>query len=109
MFPAGPAVSEFQQCIRGNCDVLHDHISKMMNDLNLERCRNIPKNTPGADWRCLEELVKADPEKTLFKVCWGCQLWLIQQPSACHHSHSLRCSSRQSQGTPQALPGLRTL
>ena len=75
-------MSEFQQCIRGNCDVLHDHISKMMNDLNLERCRNIPKNTPGADWRCLEELVKADPEKTLFKVCWSCHLWLIQQPPA---------------------------
>ena len=54
--------------------MLHDHISKMMNDLNLERCSNIPKNTPGADWRCLEELVKADPEKSLFKVCWGCQL-----------------------------------
>eukprot|EP00891_Asterochloris_glomerata_P001829 jgi/Astpho2/1829/fgenesh1_pm.00038_%23_4_t len=53
---SGPAVSEFQQFIRGNCNVLHDHISKMMNDLNLERCRNIPKNTPGADWRCLEEL-----------------------------------------------------
>ena len=83
--------------------MLHDHISKMMNDLNLERCRNIPKNTPGADWRCLEELVKADPEKTLFKVCWGCRLWLMQQPAiaatafvaaaASHGDHHRGCQS----------------
>ena len=47
----GPAVSAFQRMIRGDNNVLRDHICKEMNELNLERCRCIPKNTPGADWR----------------------------------------------------------
>lgn len=32
----------------------------------LRRC--IPKNCPGADWRVLEEIVKADPSREKFKV-----------------------------------------
>lgn len=48
---SGPAVSAFQRMIRGRASVLRDHICKEMNELNLERCRCIPKNTPGADWR----------------------------------------------------------
>ena len=39
-----------------------------MNALNLERCRCIPKNVPGADWRVLQELVAEDPSKELFQV-----------------------------------------
>ena len=48
--------------------VLRDHICKEMNELNLERCRCIPKNVPGADWRVLQEIVDAQPERTLYKV-----------------------------------------
>lgn len=64
---SGQPVSAFQRNIRGNSTLLTDHISKTMNELNLERCRCIPKNRPGADWRVLEEIVKADPSRELFK------------------------------------------
>ncbi|KAJ4965407.1 hypothetical protein NE237_017256 [Protea cynaroides] len=47
-------VSWFQKRIRGNMLVLYDHISKEMNELNLFRCRRIPKH-PGADWSDLPE------------------------------------------------------
>ena len=62
-----PPLSAFQRTIRGDCTVLTDHVSKTMNELNLERCRCIPKNCPGADWRVLEEVVKNDPSRELFK------------------------------------------
>lgn len=39
-----------------------------MNPLNLERCRCIPKNTPGADWRVLLEIVKNDPAREKYNV-----------------------------------------
>lgn len=68
MLAAGPPVSAFQKAIRGDCAVLHDHICKEMNELNLERCRCIPKNTPGADWRVLQEIVAANPDRTNYKV-----------------------------------------
>lgn len=32
-------VSAFQRAVRGGCPALYDHISKNMNELNLERCR----------------------------------------------------------------------
>ncbi len=48
--------------------MLRDHICKQMNELNLERCRCIPKEVPGADWRCLEQLVAQDPAREMFKV-----------------------------------------
>ncbi|KAK9918243.1 hypothetical protein WJX75_002529 [Coccomyxa subellipsoidea] len=64
---AGAPVSAFQKAIRGDCTVLHDHICKEMNELNLERCRCIPKNTPGADWRVLQEIVAANPDRTNYK------------------------------------------
>lgn len=64
----GPAISAFQKKIRGNCTVLQDHICKQMNELNLERCRCIPKEVPGADWRCLEQLVAQDPSREMYKV-----------------------------------------
>ena len=64
---AGPAISAFQRHVRGDCSRLTEHISKQMNELNLERCRCIPKNCPGADWRVLEEIVAADPSKAEFK------------------------------------------
>ena len=61
-------VSAFQRHVRGDCTVLTEHISKAMNELNLERCRCIPKDCPGADWRVLEQIVKADPTREKFKV-----------------------------------------
>jgi len=45
-------VSWFQKQIRGNMLALNDHISKEMNELNLIRCKRIPKR-PGCDWRDL--------------------------------------------------------
>lgn len=48
--------------------MLLDHISKNMNELNLERCRCIPVNTPGADWRVLQQIVADDPSRLLYKV-----------------------------------------
>ena len=65
---AGPAISAFQKAIRGDCEVLRDHICKEMNELNLERCRCIPKGVPGADWRVLQEIVAADPQRALVKA-----------------------------------------
>jgi len=52
--------------LRTNPPQLRDHICKEMNPLNLERCRCIPKNTPGADWRVLLEIVKNDPAREKF-------------------------------------------
>ncbi len=49
-----PPVSWFQKQIRGQEMILRDHISKEMNELNLERCKRIPK-CPGADWRSLPD------------------------------------------------------
>ncbi|CAL1381124.1 unnamed protein product [Linum trigynum] len=46
--------SWYQKQIRGNMAALTDHISKEMNELNLIRCKRIPKR-PGADWRDLPE------------------------------------------------------
>jgi hypothetical protein len=31
-------------------------------------CRCIPKDTPGADWRVLLEIVKSDPSREKFNV-----------------------------------------
>lgn len=50
-----PPVSWFQKQIRGNETALYDHIAKEMNELNLERCKHIPKY-PGADWRTLPDI-----------------------------------------------------
>lgn len=58
--------SAFQKMIRNGARVLRDHISKEMNELNLERCRCIPKDTPGVDWRFLLDLVEKDPSRATF-------------------------------------------
>ncbi|KAL0733706.1 hypothetical protein Bca4012_009916 [Brassica carinata] len=50
----GQPISWFQKEIRGDKIVLTDHICKEMNELNLIRCKKIPKR-PGADWRDLPE------------------------------------------------------
>uniref|UniRef100_A0A383WE52 Cytosine-specific methyltransferase n=1 Tax=Tetradesmus obliquus TaxID=3088 RepID=A0A383WE52_TETOB len=63
---SGPAVSAFQKLMRHKASELRDHICKEMNELNLERCRCIPKDTPGADWRTLLEIVKNDPSREKF-------------------------------------------
>ncbi|CAD5327804.1 unnamed protein product [Arabidopsis thaliana] len=47
-------VSWFQKEMRGSMTVLTDHICKKMNELNLIRCKKIPK-TPGADWQDLPD------------------------------------------------------
>lgn len=47
-------ISWFQKEIRGDNIALTDHICKEMNELNLIRCKKIPKR-PGADWRDLPE------------------------------------------------------
>ena len=60
--------------MRDGAAALTHHIAKEMNELNLERCKCIPTNTPGADWRCLEALVRDDPSREKFKV---------RQPAGC--------------------------
>lgn len=65
---AGPAVSAFQKKIRGQETVLRDHICKEMNAMNLERCKCIPKEQPGADWRVLQQIVRDDPSRAMFQV-----------------------------------------
>lgn len=68
-FPSLKQTSAFQKAVRGEAGTpLYDHISKNMNELNLERCRCIPKGVPGADWRVLEEIVKNDPSREKFNV-----------------------------------------
>jgi len=64
----GPAESEFQRRTRGEQAVLLDHVCKTMNPLNLQRCKCIPVNTPGADWRVLLEITKQDPSREKFQV-----------------------------------------
>ena len=65
---AGPAVSAFQKKIRGEETELREHICKEMNALNLERCRCIPKEQPGADWRVLQTIVEEDPSREKYQV-----------------------------------------
>jgi len=58
--------TDFQREIRNGASKLVDHISKEMNEVNLNRCVNIPKGVPGADWRHLYAYVNAaknDEEK----------------------------------------------
>jgi len=59
-------VSWFQRQIRGDCVRLTEHICKELNPLNFERCKHVPKLTPGADWHALEEVVEADESKRDF-------------------------------------------
>ncbi|KAI3870235.1 hypothetical protein MKX03_011923 [Papaver bracteatum] len=63
-------VSCFQKQIRANMVVLSDHISKEMNELNLIRCKKIPKR-PGADWLCLpNEQVKLSTGELVDLIPW---------------------------------------
>lgn len=79
---AGPPLSAFQKKIRGSCSVLRDHICKQMNELNLERCRCIPKEVPGADWRCLEQLVAQDPARELYQASCRPTMLCLHTPPA---------------------------
>ncbi|GLI71179.1 hypothetical protein VaNZ11_016282 [Volvox africanus] len=64
----GEPKSAFQRAIRGSAgSELRDHIVKQMNELNMERCRCIPKGVPGADWRVLQRVVAEDPSREFFK------------------------------------------
>ena len=56
------ATSAYQRFIRGKATDLRDHVCKEMNELNLERCRCIPKDQPGADWRVLQEIIQDHPD-----------------------------------------------
>ncbi|KAM7528630.1 hypothetical protein LguiB_032040 [Lonicera macranthoides] len=63
-------VSWFQQKIRGDMQVLTDHVSKEMNELNLIRCQRIPKR-PGADWRDLpDEKVRLSTGQMVDLIPW---------------------------------------
>ncbi|KAK1440400.1 hypothetical protein QVD17_06226 [Tagetes erecta] len=63
-------ISWFQKRIRGDASVLTDHISKEMNELNVIRCKKIPKR-PGADWRDLpEEKVKLSTGQMVDLIPW---------------------------------------
>ncbi|KAL2556502.1 DNA (cytosine-5)-methyltransferase 1 [Forsythia ovata] len=63
-------ISWFQKKIRGNIQVLSDHISKEMNELNVIRCQRIPKR-PGADWRDLpDEKVKLSTGQVVDLIPW---------------------------------------
>ncbi|KAG0492405.1 hypothetical protein HPP92_005464 [Vanilla planifolia] len=63
-------LSWFQKNIRGSSMVLSDHISKEMNELNLFRCKRIPKR-PGADWRDLpDEKVKLSNGQLVDLIPW---------------------------------------
>lgn len=61
---------------------MQDHICKEMSDLNLERCKHIPKNTPGADWRVLLDIVAKDPSK--------CVMWHDSNTHA-RRTHTPQC------------------
>ncbi|KAJ4837570.1 hypothetical protein Tsubulata_038149 [Turnera subulata] len=63
-------VSWFQKKIRGDAVALTDHISKEMNELNLIRCKKIPRR-PGADWRDLpEEKVRLSTGQLVDLIPW---------------------------------------
>lgn len=63
--------------------MLLDHISKSMNDLNLERCRCIPVNTPGADWRVLKQIVEDDKSRAFYKVRCSPRLHFLPRRTRC--------------------------
>ncbi|KAJ6349685.1 hypothetical protein OIU77_007126 [Salix suchowensis] len=63
-------ISWFQKKIRVDMAVLTDHISKEMNELNLIRCKKIPKR-PGSDWRDLpDEKVKLSTGQMVDLIPW---------------------------------------
>lgn len=61
-------LSAYQRSIRKNSSELWDHVCKRLSELNHERCKCIPKRTPGADWHVLQEIVAKDPSREKFKV-----------------------------------------
>lgn len=63
-------ISWFQKKIRGDASSLSDHIAKEMNELNLIRCKHIPKR-PGCDWHDLpDEKVKLSTGQTVELIPW---------------------------------------
>ncbi|CAM0914065.1 unnamed protein product [Alopecurus aequalis] len=63
-------VSWFQKKIRNDKLSLSDHISKEMNELNLIRCKHIPKR-PGCDWHDLpDEKVKLSTGQMVELIPW---------------------------------------
>uniref|UniRef100_A0ACD6A8W4 Uncharacterized protein n=1 Tax=Avena sativa TaxID=4498 RepID=A0ACD6A8W4_AVESA len=63
-------VSWFQKKIRGDMLSLSDHIAKEMNELNLIRCKHIPKR-PGCDWHDLpDEKVKLSTGQIVELIPW---------------------------------------
>ncbi|KQK20551.1 DNA (cytosine-5)-methyltransferase 1B isoform X2 [Brachypodium distachyon] len=66
----GEPTSWFQKKIRGSTIALNDHISKEMNELNLIRCKHIPKR-PGCDWHDLpDEKVKLSSGQMVDLIPW---------------------------------------
>ncbi|KQK12690.1 DNA (cytosine-5)-methyltransferase 1A [Brachypodium distachyon] len=63
-------ISWFQKKIRGDVLSLNDQISKEMNELNLIRCKHIPKR-PGCDWHDLpDEKVKLSSGQMVELIPW---------------------------------------
>uniref|UniRef100_A0ACD5X5C0 Uncharacterized protein n=1 Tax=Avena sativa TaxID=4498 RepID=A0ACD5X5C0_AVESA len=63
-------VSWFQKKIRGDVLSLSDHIAKEMNELNLIRCKHIPKR-PGCDWHDLpDQKVKLSTGQLVELIPW---------------------------------------
>lgn len=66
----GEPVSWFQKKIRGDALSLSDHIAKEMNELNLIRCKHIPKR-PDCDWHDLpDQKVKLSTGQTVELIPW---------------------------------------
>ncbi len=101
--------------MRDGAAALLDHVAKEMNELNLERCKCIPTNTPGADWRCLEAIVRDDPSREKFKAralalkflqhmrpgqCAACRLAPSRLAAVVHQAEEPLCALL----LPSALP-----
>ncbi|WIA17375.1 hypothetical protein OEZ85_014235 [Tetradesmus obliquus] len=64
---AGPPQSAYQAAMRQQAQQLLDHACKALTADDLERCIVIPKDTPGADWRVLEQVAAADPSRAVLQ------------------------------------------
>ena len=73
-------MSWFQKKIRRNTMSLNDHISKEMNELNLIRCKHIPKR-PGCDWHDL-------PDEKVTVLCSFAPRWFYNTFAFALGSHA---------------------
>ena len=58
IIPYGLAASSaYQKRLRGNASLVYDHVTNMLGDVQLERCKAVPKR-PGSGWLDLPERLK---------------------------------------------------